>query len=60
MPQVRTAFLFLLIGLAAILLMVMGAEGSLGRMLCVVLAPGRLAIRDNAFANAFVQNYAAS
>lgn len=59
MPQVRTAFLFLVIGLAAILLIIMGAEGSLGRMLCVALAPGRLAIRDNAFSQAFVQNYGA-
>ena len=46
MDRVRVGALLLTLFLLAIILLVAGAQGSFGRLLCVIFAPGRLAIRD--------------
>lgn len=47
MDRVRVGALMLALFLLAIILFVAGAQGSFGRLLCVLFAPGRLAIRDS-------------
>lgn len=44
--RARVGILLLAIALFALLLIVMGLEGSAGKMLCVLFAPGRLSVND--------------
>lgn len=46
MGRARAALAFVAIFIFAVLLIVMGFEGSFGRMLCVIFAPGRLTVDD--------------
>ncbi len=48
MDRARTAAIMLLLFLLALILCVSGAQGSFGRVLAVIFAPGRLAVRDKA------------
>lgn len=56
MPRLRTSVALLAILLLAIILMVSGLQGSFGRLLCVLFAPGRLAIRDASQRSGMVNN----
>lgn len=53
MQNYRPALAYLFLFLLAILIIVIGFQGSLGKMLAVVLAPGRLQVisPDQALAN---------
>lgn len=56
MERARVAGILLALTALALILMYTGIAGTTGRVLCVVFAPGRLAIRDHSQRSGLLHN----